>query len=154
MVHAAGETWCAEHHARSRALSWAGVLIRGPGLSLSYLLSSREVLRDYFHERSASHEDPADHDSSEESELAATTAAELAEGTDSELHVVTVGPYVSTFLAVTEEEPGRTAREARKTLDDEVALIEGTVYSLGNLQLRACADRRVANVSMDAGEPI
>jgi hypothetical protein len=27
MVRADGETWCAEHHAPSRALSWAGVLI-------------------------------------------------------------------------------------------------------------------------------
>src|SRR5918998_5553365 len=44
-------------------------------------------------------------DGSEEAMLAATTAAALAEGTDSELHVVTVGPFVPTVFAATEEEP-------------------------------------------------
>ncbi len=75
-------------------------------------------------------------DDSEEAKLAASAAAELAEGTDSELHVVTVGPYVPTFLAVTEEEPGRTAREARKTLDDEVVLIEAAGGRVGQAHLR------------------
>ncbi len=73
-------------------------------------------------------------DGSEEAKLAATAA--LTEGTDSELHVVTVGPYVPTFLAVTEEEPGRTAREARKTLDDEVALIEAAGGTVKEAHLR------------------
>src|SRR3712207_6845998 len=44
-------------------------------------------------------------DGSEEAKLAATTTAALAGGTDSELHVVTVGPFVPTVLAATEEEP-------------------------------------------------
>ena len=63
-------------------------------------------------------------DGSEEASLAASTAAELAKGTDSELHVVHVGPAVPTFLAATEEEPARTAREARTTLDEQVRMIE------------------------------
>ena len=63
-------------------------------------------------------------DDSEEANLAASAAAELAKGTDSELHVVHVGPVVPTFLAATEEEPARMAREARSTLDEQVRRIK------------------------------
>ncbi|MDQ5819607.1 MAG: universal stress protein [Actinomycetota bacterium] len=63
-------------------------------------------------------------DGSEEANLAASTAAELAKDTDSELHVIHVGQVVPTFLAATEEEPGRTVREARRTLDEQVQRIE------------------------------
>ena len=65
-------------------------------------------------------------DGSEEAGLAATTAADLTKGTDSELHVVTVGPFIPTVFAATEEEPGRMAREARGTLDEQVGRIEAT----------------------------
>jgi nucleotide-binding universal stress UspA family protein len=63
-------------------------------------------------------------DGSEEANLAASTAAELAKGTDSELHVIHVGPLVPTLLAATKEEPARMAREARRTLDEQVRMIE------------------------------
>lgn len=63
-------------------------------------------------------------DASEEANLAASAAAELAKGTDSELHVVHVGSAVPMFLAATEEEPARMAREARSTLDEQVRRIE------------------------------
>ena len=77
-------------------------------------------------------------DGSEEARLAASTVADLAGGTDSELHVVTVGPFVPTFLATTEEEPARLAREARRTLDEQVGLIEA-------------ADGRVAQAHLKLG---
>jgi nucleotide-binding universal stress UspA family protein len=63
-------------------------------------------------------------DGSEEANLAASTAAELAKDSGSELHVVHVGAVVPSFLAATEEEPARTAREARRTLDEQVRRIE------------------------------
>ena len=63
-------------------------------------------------------------DGSREAELAATTATALAKGTDSELHVVHVGPFVPMLLSSMEQEPARMAREARKTLDDAVGRIE------------------------------
>lgn len=69
-------------------------------------------------------------DGSEEANLAASTTAELAEDSDSELHVVHVGTAVPMYFAATEEEPGRAAREARKALDDQVEKLEaadGTV---------------------------
>ena len=63
-------------------------------------------------------------DGSREAELAATTAVELATNTDSELHVVHVGPFMPMLFSTMEEEPARMAREARKTLDDAVGRIE------------------------------
>jgi nucleotide-binding universal stress UspA family protein len=75
-------------------------------------------------------------DGSEEATLAASTAAELAKGTDSELHVVHVGSFVPTFLAATEAEPGQSAREARKTLDDEVGSIQAADGTVVQAHLR------------------
>ena len=75
-------------------------------------------------------------DGSEEAELAARTAADLAAKTGSELHVVHVGQVVPTFLAATEEEPGRTAREARRTLDEQVQRIEAGHEAEAQVHLR------------------
>ena len=75
-------------------------------------------------------------DGSEEAALAASTAAELAKDTDSELHVIHVGQVVPTFLAATEEEPGRTAREARRTLDEQVQKIEAGHETQAQAHLR------------------
>jgi nucleotide-binding universal stress UspA family protein len=69
-------------------------------------------------------------DGSAEAQLAATTAADLATSTNSELHVVHVGEGTPTYLAQTEEEPGELRREARRRLDEEVRRVEeagGTV---------------------------
>ncbi len=75
-------------------------------------------------------------DGSEEASLAASTAAELAKGTDSELHVVSVAPFVPAVFAATEEEPGRMAREARRTLDEQVGLIEAAGGRVAQAHLR------------------
>ena len=55
-------------------------------------------------------------DGSREAQLAATTAADLANSTNSELHVVHVGELRPTFLAQTESEPAELEREARRRL--------------------------------------
>ena len=85
-------------------------------------------------------------DGSEEANLAASRAAELAKDTDSELHVVTVGPFVPTIFAVTEEEPARLAREARRTLDEQVRRIEaaGGRVAQAHLTLGGAAEEIVA----------
>jgi nucleotide-binding universal stress UspA family protein len=75
-------------------------------------------------------------DGSQEATLAASTAAELAKGTDSELHVVHVGSFIPTFLAATEEQPGQAAREARRTLDDEVGRIQAADGTVVQAHLR------------------
>ena len=69
-------------------------------------------------------------DGSEEAEMAATAAADLAKSTDSELHVVHVGEFLPTILAQTEVEPARVEREARELLEKQVRSVEeggGTV---------------------------
>ena len=91
-------------------------------------------------------------DGSEEAMLAASAAAELSQATGSELHVVTVGPFLTTALASTEEEPARMAREARRTLDEQVRSIEsghGTVAQ-AHLRLGGAAEEIVA-LSEDVG---
>jgi nucleotide-binding universal stress UspA family protein len=75
-------------------------------------------------------------DGSGEAELAAATAAALANGTNSELHVVHVGPFMPMAFAAMEEEPARMAREARKTLDDAVGRIEDTGGDVAQAHLK------------------
>ena len=61
---------------------------------------------------------------SREARLAATTAADLADSTDSKLRVVHVAEFRPTFLAQTESEPAELEREARRRLDEEVRRVE------------------------------
>ncbi len=85
-------------------------------------------------------------DGSEEAMLAASAAAELAKATDSELHVVTVGPFLPTIFAATEEEPARMAREARRTLDEQVRRIRAghRTVTQAHLRLGGSAEEIVA----------
>jgi nucleotide-binding universal stress UspA family protein len=75
-------------------------------------------------------------DGSREAELAAATAAALAKGTDSELHVVHVGPFLPMLFSSMEDEPARMAREARKTLDGAVGQLEAAGGDVAQAHLR------------------
>jgi nucleotide-binding universal stress UspA family protein len=75
-------------------------------------------------------------DGSKEAELAATTAVNLANGTNSELHVVHVGPFMPMAFSAMEEEPARMAREARKSLDDAVGRIEAAGGDVARAHLK------------------
>jgi nucleotide-binding universal stress UspA family protein len=75
-------------------------------------------------------------DGSSEAQLAATTAADLATGTSSELHVVHVGEWTPTFLAQTEQEPAELQREARHRLDEEVRRVEEAGGTVAETHLR------------------
>jgi nucleotide-binding universal stress UspA family protein len=75
-------------------------------------------------------------DGSEEASLAASTAAEVAKDTDSELHVIHVGPNVPRLLAATEEKPGQMAREARRTLGEQVRRIQAGHGTVARAHLR------------------
>jgi nucleotide-binding universal stress UspA family protein len=91
-------------------------------------------------------------DGSEEAKLAGSTAADLAEGTGSELQVVTVGPYLPEIFSPTEEEPARLAREARTTLDEQVASIEGSGAKVGQAHLRlGGAAEEIVALAEDSG---
>jgi nucleotide-binding universal stress UspA family protein len=100
-------------------------------------------------------------DGSEEAQLAATTAADLAKSTGSELHVVHVGemplvyhPERHAYRAQYEEHE----KEAQQLLEAEVERIEGAGATVGQAHLRmgranARADEEIVELaqSIDAG---
>jgi nucleotide-binding universal stress UspA family protein len=91
-------------------------------------------------------------DSSREAELAATTAADLANSTNSELHVIHVGEFLPTVLAQTEVEPAQLEREAQQLLDEQVRGIEeagGTVKE-AHLGLGR-ADEEIVDLAQNIG---
>jgi nucleotide-binding universal stress UspA family protein len=75
-------------------------------------------------------------DGSREAEFAATTAADLAKSTGSELHVIHVGPFMPMLFSTMEDEPARMAREARKTLDDAVGRLEAAGGEVAQAHLK------------------
>jgi len=75
-------------------------------------------------------------DGSSEASLAAQSAIELCEKTGSELHVVHVGEYLSTFYAYTEEEPAELRDNAQRLLDEEVDRIQAEGGRIAEAHLR------------------
>ena len=91
-------------------------------------------------------------DGSKEAQLAASTAADLARRTDSELHLIHVGELRPTFLAQTELEPAQLERQARELLDEQVRRVEeagGTVEE-GHLRLGR-ADEEIVDLAQSIG---
>ncbi len=75
-------------------------------------------------------------DGSPDAALAAQSAIELCEKTGSELHVVHVGEYLSTFYAYTEEEPAELRDNAQRLLDEEVERIRAEGGRIAEAHLR------------------
>jgi nucleotide-binding universal stress UspA family protein len=91
-------------------------------------------------------------DGSKEAQLAATTAADLANSTSSELHVVLVGELRPTFLAQTEVEPAELEREAQGQLDEEVRSVEEAGGTVKEAHLRlGKADEEVVELAERMG---
>jgi nucleotide-binding universal stress UspA family protein len=91
-------------------------------------------------------------DGSREAELAATTAADLANATDSELHVIHVGELLPTVLAQTEVEPAQLEREAREVLDEQVKRIEEAGGTVKEAHLRlGRADEEIVDLAQSLG---
>jgi nucleotide-binding universal stress UspA family protein len=93
-------------------------------------------------------------DGSWEAGLAAATAADLANSTNSELHVVHVGEPSPTVLAQTELQPARLEREARGLLHEQVRSIEEAGTTVTEAHLRSGrADEEIVDLaqSLDAG---
>ena len=91
-------------------------------------------------------------DGSREAQLAATTAADLANTTNSELHVVHVGQFEPTFLAQTEVEPAELEREAQSQLDEEVRSVEEAGGTVKEAYLRlGKADEEVVELAERMG---
>jgi len=80
-------------------------------------------------------------DGSEEAQLAATTAADLAEKTNSELQVVTVGPDFPLYELIEhpadfEDVVRENRREAKETLEQQAKMIEESGGSVSETHLR------------------
>jgi nucleotide-binding universal stress UspA family protein len=91
-------------------------------------------------------------DGSREAELATTTAVELANSTNSELHVIHVGEFVPTMLAQTELEPVQLEREAQQLLDEQVRRVEAAGGTVKEAHLRlGRADEEIVDVADGLG---
>jgi nucleotide-binding universal stress UspA family protein len=91
-------------------------------------------------------------DGSREAQLAATTAAELANSTNSELHVVHVGELRPTFLAQTEVEPAELQREAQRLLDEQLRRVEEAGGTVKEAHLRqGQADEEIVDLAESLG---
>ncbi len=93
-------------------------------------------------------------DGSWEAGLAATTAADLGNSTNSELHVVHVGEFSPTVLAQTELEPAELERGAQQLLDEQVRMVEEAGGTVKEAHLRlGRADEEIVDLaqSLDVG---
>jgi nucleotide-binding universal stress UspA family protein len=91
-------------------------------------------------------------DGSREAELAATTASDLANATNSELHIVHVGELLPTLLAQTEVEPAQLEREARERLDEQVRRVEEAGGTIKEAHLRlGRADEEIVDLAQSLG---
>ncbi len=75
-------------------------------------------------------------DGSREAELAARTAADLAKGHNSELHVVYVEPALPMIDQFADHGPERTSPESRRLLDEQVRHIEEAGGTVAEAHLR------------------
>ena len=91
-------------------------------------------------------------DGSREAELAATTASDLANATNSELHIVHVGELLPSLLAQTEVEPAQLEREARERLDEQVRTVEEAGGTIKEAHLRlGRADEEIVDLAQSLG---
>jgi nucleotide-binding universal stress UspA family protein len=97
-------------------------------------------------------------DGSREASLAATTAADLAKSTSSELHVLHLGAGHPLYEApgvsgITEEVLDAQRREAQRMLDEQVRMVEdsGVPVEEAHLNIDERADRTIVHLSADLG---
>jgi nucleotide-binding universal stress UspA family protein len=91
-------------------------------------------------------------DGSKEAELAATTAVDLAKGTNSELHVVYVEPALPMIADFADPGPERTEPESRRLLDEQVRHIEEAGGTVAEAHLRlGRPDDQIVRVSEESG---
>ena len=84
--------------------------------------------------------------------MAATTAVDLANSTNSELHIVHVGEFVPTLLAQTEVEPAQLERGAQQLLDEQVRGLEEAGGTVKEAHLRqGQADEEIVDLAESLG---
>jgi nucleotide-binding universal stress UspA family protein len=94
-------------------------------------------------------------DGSEQADLAATVAADLARSTGSRLHVVAVGRTFPTAVYETyvKEQHEELRREAQEVLDEQVRKIEaaGGAVALAHLKMDERRDEAIVHLAEDIG---
>ena len=94
-------------------------------------------------------------DGSPQAELAAMTAIDLAESTDSRLHVVAVGRTfpAAVYDAYAEAEREELRREAQEILDEQVRKIEeaGGTVAIAHLKMDERRDEAIVHLAEDIG---
>jgi nucleotide-binding universal stress UspA family protein len=96
-------------------------------------------------------------DGSEEGQLAAATAADLAEKTNSDLHVLTVGPDLPLYElpehpAEFEDVVRENRREAKELLEQQAKRIEESGVTVKETHLReGRADKEIVEVAEEIG---
>ncbi|QIN82058.1 universal stress protein [Rubrobacter tropicus] len=94
-------------------------------------------------------------DGSEQADLAATVAADLAQSTGSRLHVVAVGRTFPTAVYETyvQKEHEELEREAREVLDEQVRKIEaaGGEVALTHLKMDERRDEAIVHLAEEIG---
>jgi nucleotide-binding universal stress UspA family protein len=97
-------------------------------------------------------------DGSREADLAATTAADLAKSTGSELHVLHVGAGHPLYEAsgssgITEEVLDTQRAEAQRVLHEQVRMVEGSGATVedAHLSIDERPDRTIVHLSEDIG---
>src|SRR5918995_314492 len=96
-------------------------------------------------------------DGSEEAQLASTTAADLAQKTDSELHVLTVGPDLPLYElpehpAEFEDVLRENRRQAQEVLEQQAKRIEESGVSVKETHLReGRAEEEIVELAEDIG---
>ena len=91
-------------------------------------------------------------DGSTEAHLASRTAVDIANSTNSELHVITVGPVIPEHFEPTDVEPAQMARTAQELLDTVVEQIkaEGGKVVQAHLTMGGAAEE-IVNVAEEIG---
>ncbi len=94
-------------------------------------------------------------DGSPHAKLAATTAVDLAQSTDSRLHVVAVGRTfpAAVYEAYADSEQEALRREAQQVLDDQVREIEeaGGTVAVSHLKMDEERDEAIVHLAEDIG---
>ncbi len=95
-------------------------------------------------------------DGSEQANLAAMTAIDLAESTGSRLHVVAVGrtfPATAIYKVYAEEASEDLRREAQEVLDEQVRKIEeaGGEVAIAHLKMDERRDEAIVHLAEDIG---
>ena len=91
-------------------------------------------------------------DDAKDAELASRTAVDIANSTNSELHVIVVGPVVPEHFEPTDVEPVQMTRTAQKLLDSSVEQIEAEGGNVVRAHLKmGGAAEEIVNVGEEIG---